>query len=267
VIVCAFLLIVLPGVWLIGLLVGQGKDMAESVARSPLIDRIATLRIGTFQLGPELANIGRSLVTWLGTNALGFVGSATHFTLNLLLSFFGLYYLLVSEGKGWGSFRTYVPFSAKNAEALRERFRSVTLATVLGTGVTALISGIMIAFGFWVVGLSNAVFWGVIAVIFAILPLVGTNLIWIPGAVSLALDGRWPGAIILTVIGIVAGYVGTPIHSYVVGRYTQIHPMVTLVGVIAGISYFGLLGILIGPLALSYFFEMLRMYREEYVTT
>ncbi len=267
VIVCAFLLIVLPGVWLIGMLLGQGKGMAESVAQSPLIDRIATLRIGTLQLGPELANIGRSLVTWLGTNALGFVGSATHFTLNLLLSFFGLYYLLVSEGKGWGLFRTYVPFSRKNAEELRERFRSVTLATILGTGVTALISGVMIAFGFWVVGLSNAVFWGVIALIFAILPLVGSSLIWIPGAITLALDGRWPGAIVLSVIGIVAGYIGTPIHSYVVGRYTHIHPMITLVGAIAGISYFGLLGILIGPLTLSYFFEMLRMYREEYVTT
>jgi predicted PurR-regulated permease PerM len=265
VIICAFLLIVLPGVWLIGMLVGQGRDMANSVVNSPLIDRLSTLRIGTFQVGPELAGIGRSLVTWLGTNALGFIGTATHFTLNLLLSFFGLYYLLISDGKGWGSLRPYVPFSAENAELLRERFVSVTLGTVLGTGVTALISGIMIALGFWVVGLANAVFWGVIAVIFAILPVVGSSLIWIPGAISLLIEGRPVGAIVLTVIGAVAGYVGTPIHSWVVGRYTAIHPMITLVGAIAGISYFGLLGILIGPLALSYFFEMLGMYREEYV--
>jgi predicted PurR-regulated permease PerM len=240
--------------------------MATAVVNSPLIDRLSTLRIGTFEVGPELAGIGRSLVTWLGTNALGFVGSATHFTLNLLLSFFGLYYLLITHGEGWESFRAYVPFSPKNAEALRERFRAVTLATVLGTGVTALLSGLMIALGFWIVGLSNAVFWGVIAVIFAVLPLVGTGLIWVPGAISLVVEGRIVGAIVLAIIGVVSGYVGTPIHSYVVGRYTKIHPMITLVGAIAGISYFGLLGILIGPLALSYFFEMLRMYREEYVT-
>jgi predicted PurR-regulated permease PerM len=267
VILCAFLIIVLPGVWLIGLLVGQAQGVASTLVNSPLLARVSEFRIGRFELGPELAEIGRSLINWLGTSALGFIGTATHFTLNLLLSFFGLYYLLVSSGKGWETFRYYVPFSEANAEALRERFRSVTLATVLGTGVTALLSGLLIGFGFWVVGLSNPVFWGVITVIFAILPVVGSGIVWIPGVVSLALGGKIVGAVALAVIGIVAGQIGTPIHSYVVGRYTRIHPMVTLVGAIAGISYFGLLGILIGPLALSYFFEMIRMYREEYVTS
>ncbi len=267
VILCAFLLIVLPGVWLIGMLVGQAQDIANSLVKSPLLDRVATFRIGSFELGPEIASIGRSLINWMGTSALGFIGTATHFTLNLLLSFFGLYYLLVSTGKGWESFRSYVPFSAKNTEGLRKRFRDVTHATVLGTGVTSVLSGLLIGVGFWVVGLSNPVFWGVITIIFAILPIVGSGIIWIPGAISLALEGRLVGAIVLTVIGLVAGQVGTPIHSYVVGRSTRIHPMITLVGAIAGISYFGLLGILIGPLTLSYFFELLRLYREEYVTT
>ena len=266
VIICAFLLIVLPGVWLIGLLVGQAQDTANSLMHSTLLNRLSTLRIGRFELGPELADIGRSLINWMGTNALGFIGSATHFTLNLLLSFFGLYYLLVSSGTGWDRFRDYVPFSPQNAEKLRERFRSVTLATFLGTGVTALLSGVMIAFGFWGCGLSNPLFWGVITVIFAILPVVGSGVVWIPGAITLFVEGKVVGAIVLAAIGIIAGQVGTPIHSYVVGKYSRTHPMITLVGAIAGISYFGLLGILIGPLTLSYFFEMLRMYREEYVT-
>lgn len=267
VIICAFLLIVLPGVWLIGMLVGQAEGVASNLVNSPLLERISALRYGQFQLGPELVGIGRSLITWLGTNALGFIGSATNFTLNLILSFFGLYYMLVGTGKGWESLRSYVPFSGKNAEALRERFRSVTMATVVGTGVTALLSGILIGLGFWISGLSNPVFWGVITVIFAILPIVGSAVIWIPGAVSLFLDGRVVGAVVLTAIGVVAGQIGTPIHSRVVARYSHIHPMITLVGAIAGISYFGLLGLLIGPLALSYFFELIRMYREEHVTT
>lgn len=266
VIVIAFLLIVLPGVWLIGMLVTQGQAIATNLVNSPLLARLATLRVGQIQLGPELAGIGRSLITWLGTSALGFIGTATNFTLNLLLSFFGLFYMLVGTGKGWESLRHYVPFSEANVEALRERFRAVTMATVVGTGVTALLSGILIGFGFWVSGLSNPMFWGIITVIFAILPLLGSGIIWIPGAVSLAVEGRFGGVIVLTVIGIIAGYVGTPIHSWVVKQYTRIHPMITLVGAIAGISYFGLLGLLIGPLTLSYFFELIRMYREEYVT-
>jgi len=266
VILCAFLLIVLPGVWLIGLLVGQAQGVANSLVNSPLLERLSNLRVGQFELGPELAEIGRSLITWLGTSALGFIGSATHFTLNLILSFFGLYYLLVGKGRAWGSLRAFLPFSEANAEALRERFRSVTMATVIGTGVTGLISGVLIGFGFWVVGLGNPMFWGVIAVIFAILPVVGAGLIWIPGAISLFLAGRPGAGVVLLGIGLLAGQLGTPLHSWVVGRYSHIHPMITLVGAIAGISYFGLLGLLIGPLVLSYFFELIRMYREEYVT-
>ncbi len=62
VILCAFLLIVLPGVWLIGMLVGQAQGIAESLANSPLLDRLSTLTIAGFQLGPELTGIGRSLI-------------------------------------------------------------------------------------------------------------------------------------------------------------------------------------------------------------
>jgi len=266
VILCAFLLIVLPGVWLIGMLVGQAQGVASNLVNSPILERLSNLRVGTLQLGPELAGIGRSLINWLGTNALGFIGTATHFTLNLILSFFGLYYLLVGTGKSWESLRSYLPFSEENAEILRDRFRSVTLATVIGTGVTALVSGVLIGFGFWVTGLSNPVFWGVVTVVFAILPVVGSALIWVPGAISLFLNGRIGAAIVLLVIGMLAGQVDTPMRPWVYRKYSQIHPMITVVGAIAGIRYFGLLGLLIGPLALSYFFELIRMYREEYVT-
>ena len=265
VILSAFLLIVLPGVWLIGMLVGQAGDVASGLVKSSMLDRLSTLRVGQFQLGPELAGIGRSLIQWLGENAIGFIGSATHFTLNLLFSFFGLYYLLLGPGEGWRGIHSYVPFSEKNVLILRDRFRSVTLATVIGTGLTAVLQGVMLGATFALVGLSNAVFWGVVTVVFGILPVVGAGLIWVPGAISLWLSGHPVGAIILVVVGLLCGQLHALINPWVFKRYSQIHPMVTLVGAIAGVSYFGLLGLLIGPLALSYFFELIRMYREEYL--
>jgi predicted PurR-regulated permease PerM len=265
VILIAFLVIVLPGVWLIGMLVGQAGDVASGLAKSTLLDRLSTLRVGQFELGPELANIGRSLIQWLGQNALGFIGSATHFTLNLIFSFFGLYYLLLGPGEGWRGIHSYVPFSEKNVLLLRDRFRSVTLATVIGTGLTATIQGIIIGATFALVGLSNSVFWGVVTIVFGILPVVGAGIIWVPGAISLWVSGHAAGAIVLVVVGLLAGQLHALINPWVFKRYSHIHPMVTLVGAIAGVSYFGLLGLLIGPLALSYFFELIRMYREEYL--
>ena len=109
-------------------------------------------------------------------------------------------------------------------------------------------------------------FWGVVTVIVAILPVVGSGLIWGPGAAALAADGRVGPAIGLTIWGILAvGNVDNLIRPYVFRRWARIHPFITVIGAFAGISWFGLVGLLIGPLAISYFFELIRMYRDEYL--
>ena len=116
-------------------------------------------------------------------------------------------------------------------------------------------------------GLSNAVFWGVLTVILAILPVVGSGLVWGPGVAALALEGRYGFAIALALWGALAvGNVDNVIRPVVFRRWARIHPFVTVIGAFAGIRYFGLLGLLIGPLAISYFFELIRMYRVEYLT-
>jgi predicted PurR-regulated permease PerM len=106
----------------------------------------------------------------------------------------------------------------------------------------------------------------VVTAIFAILPVVGSGLVWGPGALTLVLDGRYGAALSLVLIGVVlVGNVDVVVRPAIFRRFAQVHPLVTLVGAIAGVGYFGLLGILIGPLAVSYFFELIRMYREEYL--
>jgi len=266
VILCAFLLIVLPGVWLIGMLVGQAQGVATSLVNSPALDRIAALRIGQYQVGPQIAQLGKEAITWMGGSALGFIGTATRFTLNLLFAFFGLFYLLLSPGQAWSAVEPYIPFSKPNVAILQERFRSVTAATVVGTGLSAAILGVLVGIGFWIAGLHDPVFWGVVSAVLAFLPLVGAALVWIPAVVALAFDHRYGSAIFLALLGvIVLPNVENLVRPVVFRKYSQIHPMITLVGAIAGVSYFGLLGLLIGPLALSYFFEIIRIYREEYL--
>jgi predicted PurR-regulated permease PerM len=80
------------------------------------------------------------------------------------------------------------------------------------------------------------------------------------------MDGHWGAAIGLAIWGVVAvGNVDSLIRPFVYRRWARIHPFVTIIGAFAGIRYFGLLGLLIGPLAISYFFELIRMYRVEYL--
>jgi predicted PurR-regulated permease PerM len=137
---------------------------------------------------------------------------------------------------------------------------------LIGTGLTASIQGLLVGVGFWVTGIPNALFWGVVTVIVAILPVVGSALVWGPGVAHLALVGRYGWAIALAVWGVVlVGNIDNVIRPMVFRRWAQIHPFITIIGAFAGIQYFGLLGLLIGPLAISYFFELIQMYRQEYL--
>ena len=267
VVILALILIVAPVVSFAGIVASQAQDIASGVIRGPLLSRLSTLTIGGYALGPKLAGMGEQIVTWIGTSAFGLLGTATVMGLNLSIALFITYYLLLTGPEVWSAVRPYIPFSASSADLLRDRFRDVTTSTVIGTGLTAFVQAAIVGFGFWATGLSNALFWGVVTAVFAVLPIVGSGLIWGPGALSLFLSGRYGAAIAMTVIGfVVVGNVDLIIRPAVFRRYAQIHPLVTLVGAIGGVGYFGLLGILIGPLAISYFFELIRIYRVEYLS-
>ena len=265
VVALALFLIVVPGVSFAGLVVAQAQQIGG--ARNTVLGKLAELHIGQIDLGPRIADLGAKVVSWIGSSAFGLIGTATRLALNLIISLFGLYYLLLRPQETWDAVRPYIPFSAKNAEKLRQRFRDVTTATIIGTGLTAAIQGTVVGFGFWLVGLPNAVFWGVVTMVFAVLPVVGSGLVWGPGAIALALDHRLGAALVLAFVGlVVVGNVDYIIRPRVFSRWANIHPLVTLVGALAGVPFFGILGLLIGPLALSYFFELIKMYREEYLS-
>jgi len=193
------------------------------------------------------------------------VGGATSAVLNLVIAFFGLYYMLRSDGTTWSSIRQYIPFSAHTADALRDRFFNVTEATLLGTVLIAVIQGSLVGTGFWIVGLPNPFFWGTVTAFASILPVLGTSLVWLPAVLVLLVQNRYGAAITMLVIGAgIASNVDNLIRPLIYRRVSNIHPMITLVGAFAGVRYFGLLGVLLGPLGIAYLFELLKFYREEY---
>jgi predicted PurR-regulated permease PerM len=266
VVLLGILMVLGPGLSVLGLVATEAQDMASGVIRSPLLAKISRIRVGPYQVGAQLEQIGSQIVSFIGSSALGLIGTATRAGIQLTIAFFGLYYLLVSPVTTWRAVRPFIPFSAASAEILRKRFGDVTVSTLVGTGVTAGVQGLFVGLAFWAVGLSNPLFWGVVTVIFAILPVVGSGLVWGPGAAALAMDNRWGAAIGLAIWGIVVvGNVDNVIRPIVFRRWAQIHPFVTVIGAFMGLRYFGLLGLLIGPLAISYFFELIRMYRVEYL--
>ena len=261
----ALTLILLPGGLLVALALGEAPETLRGIQQGELFERMQTLRVGGFDVGARIAEAGGTMASWVSTQAFAFFGSAARGALSMVIAFFGLYYLLLSPGVVWGNLRDYLPFSDETTERLRHRFYRVTEATLVGTALTALVQGTMVGVAFWAVGLPSAVFWGFMTALASVLPVMGSALIWLPGVTVLVMSGRYVPALVLLVVGLVAGSVDNLVRLFVFKAVSNIHPMATLVGAFTGLKYFGLIGVLLGPLAIAYFFELLKMYREEYV--
>ncbi len=251
----------------VALIVSEAQRVPAMIAQSPIVARLSELKVGGVDVGTRLAELATKIVEWIGSSAFGFIGTASRMALNLTISCLGLYYLLLRPGETWNAVRPYIPFSTSNTEKLRQRFRDVTASTLIGTGLSAVLHGVLMSLAFRLAGLPNALLWGVVTMVFSILPVLGSGLVWGPAAIWLLLDHRPGPAVVLALWGLfVIGNIDYVIRPMVSRRWAKIHPLITLIGALLGVPYLGLLGLLIGPLAVSYFFELISMYREEYVT-
>jgi predicted PurR-regulated permease PerM len=263
--VAALIIVALPLAWLVGLVIDQAPDALRSVQGSALFARLGALRVGTIQVGAELAKASGTLVSWLSGQFFTFVGSATSAALNLVIAFFGLYYMLRSGDQIWAATRRYIPFSPHTSDVLRARFFGVTEAMLLGTALVALIQGSLVGIGFVIVGLPDPLFWGTVTAFASILPVLGSALVWLPAVLVLLAQSRYGSAVTMLVIGgVIASNIDNLIRPLVYRKVSNIHPMITLVGAFAGVRYFGLVGLLLGPLAIAYLFELLHLYGQEY---
>lgn len=258
--------VIVPIAFAATVLVSEVQNVATEGSAALFLEQIQRVRIGDIALAPVLTRIGERAVTWLQSSALGLAGSVTRLAFNLTVAFFTLFYLFVHSGTVWPRIRPFIPFSEERADYILTRFRNVTFSTILGSGLTAVAQGTLLWLGFWVAGVPSPAFWGLITAIFSIVPVLGSGLVWGPAALLLILADRNAAGIGLAIWGfIVVANVDMLIRPWVYRQYANIHPLVTVVGAIAGVPIFGLLGLLIGPLALSYVFELVRMYREEYL--
>jgi len=263
--IIAIIVIALPLTWLVGVLIDRVPDALKSLQSGTLLNRLAGMRVGGIHVGAKIAEASGTVVQWASAQAIGFLGGAASASLNLVIAFFGLYYMLHSGATLWSGFHGYVPFSSGTADALRLHFYRVTQATLLGTVATAIAQGTLIGLAFLIVGLPDPLVWGSMAAFASILPVLGTGLVWMPAVIVLAFQQRYGAMVVMLIIGwLLASNIDNVIRPMVYRKVSNIHPMVTLVGAFAGIKYFGLPGLLLGPLAIAYFFELMRFYKLEY---
>jgi predicted PurR-regulated permease PerM len=243
----------------------EAPSVLQRTLASPAFARLAELRLGTLDVGEQLAAAGRSIVAWGSTHAVAAAGSVTRGVVNLLLAVVGVYYLLPARAALWQRISAFVPFSASATDRLAERFSSITEAAVLGILAAGVSQGFTIGVAFWLVGIPNPLFWAAVTALVSILPVLGSAIVWVPGVVSLLVAERPVAALVLALVGVViSSNVDNVVRPAVYRRVSGLHPMASLLGAFAGMELFGLVGLVLGPLGIAWCLELLRLYEAEY---
>lgn len=217
-------------------------------------------------VGDVVNSIGSFLVSSLSNTTRGTVSFLFHFFIALYTMFF-----FFIDGPGMlAAVLDHLPLHHDEKELLKERFVSITRATVKGTIVIGVIQGTLSGVAFWMAGVPNAAFWTVVMVVMSILPLIGGALIWVPASIILFATGSVTSAILLALFcGLVVGSVDNLLRPRLVGHDTKLHDVVILFSTLGGLLVFGPLGFIIGPILAGLFVTSWQIfgiaYREELI--
>jgi len=255
-----FFVLVLPGAWLFTQLLVQVPDAIRELQSSGAYRNIMQLRVGDLDVGAQLQAATSDVVRWSSRQTLTLLGGMLGATVNLVIALFGTYYLLMAGDWMWSQSKRLLPFCPTTSEVLRARFHLVTEAMLLGVVAAGAAQGTLVAAALALLGFDHALFWGAATAACSVIPMFGSGIVWLPASAFLLASGRGGAALALLAFGaLVVANVDNLLRLVVYKRVSEIHPMVTLIGAFAGVRAFGLAGLLIGPLLLSYAIELVRV--------
>ena len=277
VVVC---LVLIPFSGLIGVVVTQAINVSQSVTpwvqsflaqptafsdyqhKIPYYEQLLPYRDVIIQkLGILVGNASTLLIDSFSSMTKMTVNAA----LMSIIMLYTMFYFLIDGHKLLDKILYYLPLEDREEQLLLQRFTSVAKATIKGTLIIGIIQGTLCGIGFSLAGIQSPVFWGTLMAVLSIIPSVGTAIIWLPALIILLLLRDITGAIILGVVcGLISGNIDNVIRPRLVGNDTQMHDLFVLFGTLGGISMFGLIGIMVGPILAALFVAIWEIYGESF---
>ena len=173
-------------------------------------------------------------------------------------------YLFREHGNLRNIFKKLSPLDDEFDDLFIEKFNSIARSVVKGSLIIGIVQGALGGLAFWVLGVDAPLFWTLVMIFFATIPL-GSGFVWAPAAIILALSGRVPAGIALMLWGIlVISTVDNFLRPKLLEKDTNLHPLVSFFSVLGGIYLFGPLGIIYGPLVVILFLSLYEVYRHKY---
>ncbi len=183
----------------------------------------------------------------------------------IFLMYLILYFMLVDTKKVEHWLKKNLPFKRSNVKTVITEIRNLVYSNALGIPIVALIQGFAGFIGYWILGVEEFILMGIMTAISSVIPVVGTMAVYLPLAIYQFIVGGPIEGIGVALWGfIVIGSVDNIARLLVQKKLSDVHPLVTLLGVFFGINFFGFIGVIFGPLLISVFFILLRIYTDEF---
>ncbi|MHB8789642.1 MAG: AI-2E family transporter [Desulfobulbaceae bacterium] len=280
------LVVVLPLLFVVGGLVQQGVDSFHAISRwlaggglekvlhhQRVNDAVALLqeKLPNFSLTPAKINemllqtsstMGKTILQHGG----GLAGNLTGMVGKFFLMLFVFFFLLLDGPQLVATLHHLLPLSTSHEKQILDKLKTVSRSALLGTLVTAVAQGVAGGIAFFICGFP-ALFWGVMMAFASLIPAVGTALIWLPATGYLFLSGRWGYGIFLLLWSVlVVGSIDNFLRPMFMKGAAEMSTVLIFFSILGGIGYFGLIGLLYGPLIFGLTLVMLYIYRIEFAS-
>lgn len=191
--------------------------------------------------------------------------SAANLITNLVIMLFLLYYMLYHGREVEMNLFRYMPLKNENTMKLAQETKRMIKANALGIPMISIIQGITATLGYYLFGINEYGLWGFLTGVFAFFPVVGTMVVWVPLVIyTFASGDTWNGTGLLIYSVVVTGNVDYVARITLLRKMGNVHPVITVLGVLVGLGLFGFIGLIFGPLLVNYIIVLFNIYINEF---
>jgi predicted PurR-regulated permease PerM len=267
------LIIILPIWFLTPIFIKQSFEVFLFTQQMDFVTPLKSIFPSIFASEEFSEQIGSILFSFVNNLAGSMANSFSKVILNfpiiffqLIVVFFTLFFFLRDKDQLFDYVKSLSPFSKEVEHKLFKSSKEITLSIIYGQVFVGILQGIITGVGFLIFGVNNALFFGLLAILAGIFPVIGTTIIWLPIVIFLLIAGNTFSAIGVGIFGIFSASIDNILRPLIVSKRTRMHPLILLIGMIGGLFFFGILGFILGPLILAYILIILETYRSNTVS-
>lgn len=277
-ILAVLVLIFLPMTLISVLIVNESVSLYQSVSVEEL--QIALEKAGSWLEGTpmepyvetarqqwpqHLANATKTASTVIFNSVKNITQNSLRFLVMFFVMMYTLFYFFRDGKRILKRIMHLSPLGDKYEAMLYERFTSTTRATLKSTIIVGSMQGILSGLLFWITGIQGAFIWGVIMVIIAIIPAIGTSVVLGPAAIIMLIVGNFWQGVVLLVGAFIISMLDNLIRPPLIGKDIQMHPLIAFFATLGGILVFGISGFVIGPIIAALYISIMSIYDHYYM--